>query len=258
MARRPDHAERSCVVTRERAPAAGLLRFVRAPDGLVVPDVKGRLPGRGVWVTGRRDVVAEAVRRKLFARGLKADCRVEGDLPELVDGLLLRTALSALSMARKAGLVVTGFGKVEQALARGPAVALLHAREAAPDGRRKLMQAMRRRVRAETMDDEDRDEEEDVPLPPVDATAMPQVVAGLFFGDELDLALGGANVIHAALLAGGASTSFLTDAAALARYRGQEPDADWLAGAPGPTGPAGRPHAHDRPLAGPFEDTDGS
>lgn len=261
MADRPDTAERTCVVTRTAQPPEGLLRFVRAPDGAVVPDLRAKLPGRGVWVTARRDMVAEAVRRKLFARGFKAEATADPGLPDLVDRLLAEVALSSLSMARKAGRVVTGFGKVTAALGRDKVVAVIHAEEARDDGRRKVAQAIRRRLRADAGESADEDFDEDFdgdeddtdakvgvapldegagdtdmrdegaaetrdPSPPV---AAPHVVAGLFRGADLDLALGGTNVIHAALLAGGVSTSFLRNAAALARYRGGSPDVDWMA-----------------------------
>lgn len=229
MAPRSETAERSCIVTRVAQPPEGLIRFVCGPDGTVVPDIRGNLPGRGVWVTGRRDVVAEAVRKRAFARGLKADARADDELPALVEALLRRAALSALSMARKAGLVVTGFGQVSETVGKGGAVAILHAREAAEDGRRKIGQAIRRRLRT-TGTSGDMDE-----LPGNAALwqqppfSGPKVIAGIFASSEMDLALGGANVIHAALLAGGASTSFLKCAAALARYRGEAPDTDWTA-----------------------------
>ncbi|WP_237152680.1 RNA-binding protein [Oryzibacter oryziterrae] len=229
-----DEMERTCVVTREAQPPEGLIRFVRAPDGAVVPDLKGKLPGRGVWVTCRRDRVEEAVKRKAFARGFKTEAVAAPDLPDLVDKLLLTATLSALSMARKAGAVVTGFGQVTDAIMGGKVVAVIHAAEAADDGKRKVGQAVRRRGRLEADFDEDADDYE------VDASdnaairqqppiSGPPVIEGMFAGRELDLALGGANVIHAALLAGGASASFLKCAAALARYRGGMPETDWTA-----------------------------
>jgi uncharacterized protein len=234
MAPKSDQSERTCVVTREAQPPEGLIRFVRAPSGDVVPDLKGKLPGRGVWVTGRRDRVEEAMKRKAFSRGFKAEATAAADLPDMVDRLLLNAALSALSMARKAGLVVTGFGQVTDALGAGRAVAVIHALEAADDGRRKVGQALKRRARLEAEFDDDADDYE------VDASdnaairqqpqiSGPPVIEGMFAGRELDLALGGANVIHAALLAGGASASFLKCAAALARYRGGMPETDWTA-----------------------------
>jgi predicted RNA-binding protein YlxR (DUF448 family) len=273
MGKRPDDSERTCVVTRTSGSTAGLIRFVRGPDGIVVPDIAGKLPGRGVWVTGRRETVEEAARRRLFSRGFKADTAVPPDLGQTVDRLLAERALKSLSMARKAGRVVTGFGKVTTALSRGGVVAVLHATEAAEDGRRKVMQAMMRRARllaemkAADAADEDADDDhvdgepveadddhatvdEDDEEPETlhgsavpDPLTLPKVIRGLFRVTDLDLALGGPNVIHAALLAGGASTSFLNNAAALARFRGGRPETDWVAGSPG-IGETGHPR-HD-------------
>lgn len=229
MAPRSETAERSCIVTRVAQPPEGLVRFVCGPGGVVVPDVRGNLPGRGVWVTCRRDVVAEAVRKRAFSRGLKEEAKADDDLPELVETLLLKAALSALSMARKAGLVVTGFGQVTDAVGKGGTVAVLHAREAADDGRRKIGQAIRRRSRAAGAVEDGSETPGNAALWQQPPPSGPKVIAGIFASSEMDLALGGANVIHAALLAGGASTSFLKCAAALARYRGEAPDTDWTA-----------------------------
>ncbi|MBH0237668.1 RNA-binding protein [Methylobrevis albus] len=209
MAPVKDTAERTCLVTREAQPPGGLIRFVVAPDGGVIPDLRGRLPGRGAWVSARRDIVETAVKKKLFARAFKADVRAGDDLPQQLEDMLEAAALSALSMARKAGLVVTGFGKVQQALERETVIALLHAIEAAPDGRRKVGQFVRRRAAFEAEFGDERVKRREI-----------TVIGGIFAGAQLDLALGGANVIHAALLAGGAGNSFLDRAAALARYRG--------------------------------------
>lgn len=254
MAPKSDTAERTCLVTREAQPPEGLMRFVQDPSGRVVPDIRGKLPGRGVWVTARRDVVAEAVRRKLFGRGFKAEVTVDADLPDWADRLLLDQALKALSMARKAGQVVTGFGKVTAAAGKGGVKAVIHAREAADDGRRKVAQVLRRRARLEAGIDEETDDDLDDDgdetldddgtmegagriaaerrdgAESLDPASMPKVLGRLFSTDELDLALGGTNVVHAALLAGGAGGSFLQHAAALARYRGVTPDTDWTAG----------------------------
>lgn len=231
MAPKAETAERSCIVTRVAQPPAGLIRFVRGPDGRVVPDIRGKLPGRGVWVTGQRAVVAEAVKKKAFARALKTDAVAGEDLPEEVETLLAKAALSAFSMARKAGLVVTGFGQVTDVIAKGGVVAVLHAREAADDGRRKIGQAIRRRLRAEGGDaaESAAPMPQDAALWQQSAHSGPVVMTGIFASSEMDLALGGANVIHAALLAGGASTSFLKCAAALARYRDDAPETDWTA-----------------------------
>jgi predicted RNA-binding protein YlxR (DUF448 family) len=195
--------ERLCIATREVKPVADLMRFVVAPDGSVVADLKRNLPGRGVWVTARRAIVAEAVRRKAFARGFRRDVRVAPDLPAQIEQMLERAALDALAIAHKGGQVVTGFSKVEAALEHGKAVALLHAAEASRDGIRKLGAALRRGA-----GDADR-------LPVIEAFTSPQ----------LDLALGRPNVVHAALLAGPASNSFLARCRNLERFRMAEPSA---------------------------------
>src|SRR5215471_9708855 len=116
-----------CIVTREVRPVADMIRFVVGPDGDAVPDLKRRLPGRGVWVTANRKAVAEAVKRRAFGRGFKAEVRVSPNLVEEIERLLEQSVLDALGIARKAGRVVVGSAAVERALVSEPVVALLHA-----------------------------------------------------------------------------------------------------------------------------------
>jgi uncharacterized protein len=187
--------ERLCVATRAVRPVDDLIRFVVGPDGKVVPDVKGKLPGRGVWVTGTRAALEEAIKRKAFARSFKRDVRLPTDLATQTEQLLQSAALDALAIAAKAGLVVAGFAKAAAALEQGDATALLHAAEASPEGIRKLNAIIRRR--------------EDTSLPVIEFLTSAQ----------LDLALGRPNVIHAALLAGAASDTFLLRSRRLERYR---------------------------------------
>ena len=97
-------------------PVADLIRFVVGPDGEAVPDLKRKLPGRGVWVTATQDALGEAIKRKVFARGFKRDVRLPADLVGRTEQLLERAALDALAIAGKAGLVAAGFAKVEAAL----------------------------------------------------------------------------------------------------------------------------------------------
>jgi len=193
--------ERLCIATREVRPVGEMIRFVAGPDGAVVPDLKRRLPGRGVWVTARRRVVEEAVRRRVFGRGLKCEIKAPADLPEVLDSLLERSALDALSMAHKAGLVVLGFAKVEAAVARGPVIALLRARDAGADAGRKLAAALRRRA---------------------DGRTDGKIVEA-FTSAQLDLALGRLNVVHAALLTGRASETFLGRWQILESFRVDDP-----------------------------------
>src|SRR6202035_740846 len=113
---RAQERERMCVATREVRPVSDLIRFVIGPDGEAVPDLKRKLPGRGVWVTATRDVLGEAITRKVFARGCKRDVRLPPDLLDQTGRLIEQSALDALAIAAKAGSVVSGFAKVENAL----------------------------------------------------------------------------------------------------------------------------------------------
>jgi hypothetical protein len=191
-------AERLCIVTREVKPVGDMIRFVVGPDGSVVPDLKRKLPGRGLWVTARQDAVKLAVERKAFGRGFKRDVRVAPDLDAFVARLLERSALDALAIAHKAGAVLAGFSKVEAALDREPVAALVHATDASADGVRKLAAATMRRF-GET-------------------DSRPAEIK-LFASAQLDLALGRANVVHAAVLAGPASDGFLARCRSLDRFR---------------------------------------
>src|SRR5215468_7678062 len=129
---------RLCAVSREVKPVGELIRFVVSPQGEVVPDLKRRLPGRGLWLSASRQVVAEAVRRHQFARGFKRDVRVAATLAADTEHLLVRGVVEALAMAAKAGQVISGFAKVEALLkpASGHSrlAALIHASDGAADG----------------------------------------------------------------------------------------------------------------------------
>ena len=191
-----DHSGRRCALTRAPRPKDELIRFVLAPNGTVVPDLKERLPGRGVWLTASRDAVADAVKRKVFSRALKGEAKAPEELPAQVERLLAEAALSSLALANKAGEAVFGYAKVEEAIAGGRVLALIHAREAADDGCRKLDGKAR------------------------GAGGRRQIPAIRTFGtDELSLATGRTNVIHAALIQGGAAERVLAAASRLERYR---------------------------------------
>lgn len=180
--------ERTCIVTRTVRPAAEMIRFVRGPDGEIVADLRHRLPGRGVWVTGSRKTIEEAVKRRLFAKAFKAEVEVPEGLAEGIEALLRQDLRQALALANKAGHVITGFSKVESAAAEEPLAALIHASEAAEDGRRKIANQLRKRLG--------------------EAISGFPVVQELS-NDELGLALGRPHVIHAALVAGAGSDGFL-------------------------------------------------
>lgn len=214
-----------------------MIRFVAGPGNGLVPDIRARLPGRGVWVEATRDAVSEAARRKIFARGLKTGVAVPASLADDVDALLLRDTLQALALANKAGAVVTGFGKVEDLLAqhggggRTRVAALVHAAEAAADGRRKLAQALHRGRQGG-----DSALQQGHIGPPDDIP-----VIDCFGGKDLDLALGRTHVIHAALVAGTGSDGFMTRWRRLARYRMMEFSTPGTAAPATMASPAGGP-----------------
>lgn len=187
-----------CALTRAVLPERELIRFVPDPEGSIVPDLKAALPGRGVWLRLDRECVAQAARRGAFARSLKRQVKVSPDLPDQVARLLRRTALGRLGLARKAGEVVAGFAKVEAAVAGGGVAALLTAREAAANGIEKMAAAVRRQYG--------------------ERPGFPWVRA--FTEAELGLAIGRANVIHAAVLQGPAGRNFVDAVTRLQRYEG--------------------------------------
>jgi len=199
---------RMCAVTRQVRPIDELIRFVVSPQGEVVPDLKRKLPGRGLWVSASHRTVAEAVRRHQFSKGFKREVRAAATLAADTEALLVRSATEALAMAAKAGQVVSGFSKVEGALtlrqAHSQVRALIHASDGAADGIRKL-DAIVGQKRGNPGESQD--------FPP----EFPIVTA--LTSAELDLALGRSNVIHAALLAGPASKTFLSRSQTLVRYR---------------------------------------
>lgn len=135
----PDHGPtRRCLVTGDIRPTEELLRFVVAPDGRIVPDLAHRLPGRGLWLTARRDIVAAAAAKRLFARAARAPVAVEAGLEDGIEALLARRCVELLGLARRAGLAVAGFVKVKAALSKGEVAALVEATDGAADGREKL------------------------------------------------------------------------------------------------------------------------
>ena len=199
---------RMCAVTRQVRPIDELIRFVVSPQGEVVPDLKRKLPGRGLWISASRQTVAEAARRNQFSKGFKRDLRVSPTLAADTEVLLVRGVVDALAMAAKAGQVVSGFGKVEGALAQRQAQfqirALIHASDGAADGIRKLDAQLGALVRQN-------------PGNSAEPLEFPVVTA--LTSEQLDLALGRSNVIHAALLAGPAGNTFLSRSQTLVRYR---------------------------------------
>jgi predicted RNA-binding protein YlxR (DUF448 family) len=187
---------RTCIVDRERKEKPSLLRFVLSPQEEVVPDVKGNLPGRGVWVTAKNQIVADAVKRRAFERAFRKQVTVSDSLSLEVERLFKRSALERLSICNKAGLLVVGFAKVEEALKRHEIVALLHADTAASDGKAKL----------------------DRKLEALFVGRDYIAPKNCFTSAEISLAAGSIGVIHAGLREGGATRAFLQALDRLSAY----------------------------------------
>jgi uncharacterized protein len=197
-------SERTCIVTGVKDAPEAMLRFALGPDGSVSPDIRRKLPGRGVWTALNFETVGRAASKQAFSRAFRAKAQAPASLAEVVDALLERDALQSLSIANKAGLIVAGAFKVDAAIESGVVAGLIQASDGAPDGAAKRAQALAAKLGPE-------------------AKAIARVE--LFTSRQLDLALGRANVIHAALKPGAASSAFLTRADRLRRYRPSEADA---------------------------------
>jgi hypothetical protein len=180
------------------------LRFVCDPDGGVAPDIKRKLPGRGVWITSSYEAVARSIRDKVFAKGFRRTVCVDDALADRVAGLLRRAALQDLSLANKAGCVISGYAKVEKALAGRKPFTLVHAADASRDGRRKLDRIALARSGA-------------------DASETAPIIC--FASAELSAALGRDNVNHAAVAEDGAGRKFIWSAARYINYVGTRPAA---------------------------------
>jgi len=195
--------ERRCALTHEVKPAEALIRFVVGPDGVLVPDTDARAEGRGVWISLGATFVAEAVKKKAFAKSLKANVTIADDLPALTRLRLEQRFVNALQMAKKAGQLLTGAMKVKAALETGEAIALITATDAAEDGRKKMLATLTASSKAA--------EEQGFAVP-----ERPHFE--LLDSGQLGLALGIESVIHAAPTQGAAGETAVKRAERLARY----------------------------------------
>jgi predicted RNA-binding protein YlxR (DUF448 family) len=173
---------------------ARLIRFVAGPDGTVVPDLARKLPGRGLWVAADRASVTAAAKKGGFSRAAKTKLAAPVDLADRVESLLLRRVLDGLGLARRAGDLILGYEKVQAQIAGGKAAWLIEASDGADDGRRKMLQVVRR-------------------------LSAPPRLLGVFTSDELGLALGLGNVIHLAFLAGRGAERWTIDVERLSGFR---------------------------------------
>jgi hypothetical protein len=192
---REDGPERKCIATGEVQPKFGLIRFVMGPDGDVIPDLAGKLPGRGVYVSSDRAALEKSAAKGLFARAFKQPVKVPQDLLALVEGMLVRRLVDLISLSRKSGDAVTGYEKVKDALRKEEARVLIQAQDGSERGKSKL------------------------------STPYGGNYIGWLTADELGMAFGRQSVIHAALGAGGLTKRVVEEAQRLKGIRVGETDA---------------------------------
>ncbi|QQP89394.1 RNA-binding protein [Skermanella sp. TT6] len=173
---------RRCIVTAVVADRQGMIRFVASPEGAVVPDLEGTLPGRGLWVTADREILSRAVARNQFSKAARRKVKVDPDLVDRVEALLKRRCLDSIGLCRRAGVAVSGFEKVREALRKGKAGALVAAADGAEDGRGKMR-----------------------------ALAGEAPVVDLFDAADLGHAFGRDHVVHAMLAPGRLAARFLEE-----------------------------------------------
>jgi hypothetical protein len=191
-------SERLCAVTRQVTDPENLIRFGLSPDGIIVPDLDRRLPGRGVWVGCDKRLIEKAVTTHAFSKSLKVKAEAPADLAERVDSLIVKRVAGMLSLANKAGRVIAGFDKIYAALEKGPVRAVLHGCDAALDGRTKIDRKYKA-IQA--------------------SRGAPVAIVDVLTIAQMSLAIGRGSVVHAALTPGRLSDRFLEEAERLLRYR---------------------------------------
>ena len=195
---------RQCAVTRERLAPDALIRFVRSPDGMVVPDVFGKLPGRGAWVTADRSIIADSVENHIFSRAFKAQSQPIDNLMVEIERQLLQRCNGLLGMAKKSGVAVLGFDQVRAYIRKQEPGWLLEASDGAEDGRNKVHFLAKAIY-------------EDVE------------VAGALSSAELGMAFGREHVVHALLEQGSLSEAFKVAYQRLTGFR-NAPETGWFSG----------------------------
>lgn len=185
-----DERERRCIATGDVQPRSGLIRFVLDPDGVVVPDLLGKLPGRGVYVAADRAALETTVKKGLFSRGFKQPAKAAPELIDQIDAMLIRRVTDLISLARKFGDAIAGYEKVKDWLMRETAHVLIQASDGSERGKSKL------------------------------STPYKGVFIGFLTADELGMAFGRQTVIHAALASGGLTPRVVEEAQRLQGVRG--------------------------------------
>jgi uncharacterized protein len=197
--------DRRDLVTHQVMDESRLIRFVAAPDGSVAPDLARKLPGRGLWVAADRASIQAAVKKNLFSRAAKAPLKPAVDLADTVEGLLVKRCLDQLGLARREGVLISGFEKSLANIRTGRAAWVVEASDGSADGRGKLLAL-------------------------AGHMSPPPKVCGTFSADDLSLALGLENAIHAVLLTGGRADRWTIEVERLAGFRSLIPT-EWGVGA---------------------------
>ncbi|MGB0907073.1 MAG: RNA-binding protein [Maricaulaceae bacterium] len=198
--------DRRCLASGESRDAEDMIRFVLDPSGTVTPDISGKLPGRGVWVTATREAMQTTLKNGGFPRGFKTKAIIPDGLVDMVENLLSRRLLGLLTMARKSGHIHIGFDQVKAAAGQGNVAWRIEASDGAPDGRGKI-RTLAKAVALEL----------ERPVPKA---------LGCFSGAQLAEALGRETIIHLGLPRGKLAKSFTQDAKKLSGFRDFIP-ADW-------------------------------
>ncbi|MFZ1989869.1 MAG: RNA-binding protein [Alphaproteobacteria bacterium] len=198
---------RQCIVTRERYPKEVMIRFVAAPDGTLTPDLQAKLPGRGAWVIADAPAIEKAVQKHMFGRALDAQISVPAGLCRTIETLLAKRCLELMGQALGAGQMLLGSGSIQAAARAGEVTVAIEAKDGAPDGRRKIIASLRAGG-----------------LLGREPKHGKATVIGCFSSEELSLALGRENVIHAALPAGGFASRLVAEARRLEGFRPLIPD----------------------------------
>ncbi len=200
----PDGPVRLCAVTRERHLQSEMVRFARASDGTVTPDIAARLPGRGVWLTASTETLAEATAKNIFSRGFKAQSHIPDGLADLIETLLIKRLQGVLGMAKRAGAIILGYDQVRNVLRKRAPGIVLFASDGAEDGRNKvyfLAKAIYEHV----------------------------TVSGGLTSTELGMAFGRPNVVHGLIENGAFAKRWSVDYQRLQGFR-QTPELSWFSG----------------------------
>jgi len=185
---------RRCIVTGDRLARDALIRFVIGPDDRVFPDLGGTLPGRGIWLSARRDVVNTAGEKNFFARAAKRKVTVPPGLADVLEAQIARRCMDTIGLARRAGQAILGFEKAAASLRTGKGGVLIAARDAGADGQAKLRAL---------------------------APEMPRFT--LLDAAELGAAVGRDHLVHAVVKAGALADRLLTERARLEGFRDAAP-----------------------------------